>query len=163
MCVKMSGWKMSSKAENIVEELPWHLEWLWVSGYSTLATLTIVAQLNRTTESRSSARMCTTLHCHHALLHCRARRRAAVGAAPVLEPARPQQLLHKICILSRVNAGNRSSSASTSAQLLLAAPPPPSPSAAGVVTSRLLEALIHVKIRSRAAAERLPVWSHVGC
>ena len=32
-------------AENIVEELPWHLEWLWVSGYSTLATLTIIFNL----------------------------------------------------------------------------------------------------------------------
>jgi len=30
-------------AENkIVEELPWHLEWIWVSGYSTIATLTII-------------------------------------------------------------------------------------------------------------------------
>ena len=29
----------------IREELPWHLEWVWVSGYSTLATLVIVFNL----------------------------------------------------------------------------------------------------------------------
>ena len=30
---------------DIREELPWHLEWVWVSGYSTLATLVIVFNL----------------------------------------------------------------------------------------------------------------------
>ena len=29
----------------IDEEYPWHLEWLWVSGYSTLATLVMVFNL----------------------------------------------------------------------------------------------------------------------